>query len=415
MCKILQTSVIYNRKKDSVFSLIISLFLAVTCIKASMQLMFAGEMLWNIVWSIIILATIAICFRYYGCILRKGSFLVCSVLFFWLGGTYLWSYLFMKPDQEFLLSSARILFFGCFPLLMLTSSIQNYEILYRKLFSMSVICVIVASAAMLYTFFFQKTSGYSMGVASSLTIPLLCIFSQYLRTRKVFLLPLLICGSLFILLWGSRGPLLCLIFYCFLVILIKVKWIYKLLFVFLFFNIALFKDFILRILNDFLIGILDQLDIQSRTLRFIFGETESAMDGSLMSRQEIFTTCRELILSHPFHGEGVFHSIIYPYIDAAGVYQNFDISVPYPHNLFLEILLVWGLVAGGLICIALFFYLWCPLSLKPGYKKDLWMIFLAGNLLLMFSGTLFNSFIFFILLGIICSKKGKRDENRIYS
>ena len=64
MCKTLQASVIYNRKKDSVFSLIISLFLAVTCIKASMQLMFAGEMLWNIVWSIIILATIAICFSW---------------------------------------------------------------------------------------------------------------------------------------------------------------------------------------------------------------------------------------------------------------------------------------------------------------------------------------------------------------
>ncbi len=384
-----------------IFSILVSFFLGVTCVKATFKMISEVDFVWNIIWGILILITLLSCLKFCFVIWRTGAFFPYLVLNLFLGATYFFSSRSSLVDHEFLLSSSKILFAGCLPLFLMTYSITDYETLYKKMVLISVIVVCLSLPAIFYVFTIGGRTEYSMAMSSALVLPLLCIFSQYLRRKNWLMLTLFLCGVFIIFCWGSRGSLLCIVCYLLFYALIysTFKWrifVYTILGICVIVNF-LFADFIIK----FLTYCQEEFNITSRTfMKILEYWRDTGDDGSFLARKELFEEWKNLVLSDPFSSAGVFRQIPIISIGPDGEFYNFVNFAIYPHNIFLEITLVYGLVVGGIISLFLIWYLVRPLKKASSYQKKLWLIFMSASLLLMFSGTVFNSLAFFALLGI---------------
>ncbi len=160
--------------------------------------------------------------------------------------------------------------------------------------------------------------GYNMAFSFACVLPFVSFYSH----RKIY--DFIICVFLFIIVIGigARGGALAMAFYVvFDVFQHKSKWR----FVILFFIVSFIA------LIPFLDSWFDSIGITSRTLTKILDEDITSDSG----RSWIWNSFWNSLLNHPFLGIGLYGD--------RGIYA----SVPYCHNLFLEILIDFGFIIGG--------------------------------------------------------------------
>lgn len=203
---------------------------------------------------------------------------------------------------------------------------------------------------------------------------------------------------------GSRGPILCICSFVIMFLIANLKK-HKLLTFSISTITVLFVIFWENILV-FLIQIFRKYGLTSRTLIKLYAGTITSLTG----RDFIQSIVKDLITENPLMGVGigVERITIYNKIYVGrGMYDK--LSTSYPHNLFLEILVQFGVIIGGVLIIYILYNLFTAILKGNNDERNLVIIFIGIALMqLMVSSTYLQSQYFFYLLGIaITLVKGK--------
>ena len=113
------------------------------------------------------------------------------------------------------------------------------------------------------------------------------------------------------------------------------------------------------------------------------------------SRNTLITNSLALIIEHPF-GMGIGQ-------ERAALSDNYQDDVGwYPHNLFLEVLLHYGIIIGVIIIVFLIYLMYISfIKNKNDITRNIWlMLFSIGFMPLMFSGSYTNWPLFWLFLGL---------------
>ncbi len=262
-------------------------------------------------------------------------------------------------------------------LLYFTFCIKNLDILYEEFVKKSLYITIISVFILLSN---RSINPYNMRFSYILSIALYFQTIELVNSKnKMLNLIFILVDIALILVYGSRGSILC--YSIFLVIYIlfnNKKTFYKLL---LIGGISAFYLYLDKVLQ-FIGYILERFNIMSRTLSLMISNI-----GHTSGRDIILEKSLELIGEHPVFGLGV-----------AGEFKYMN---EYPHNILLELFLHWGVVFGFAIFVILLFIIISSFIKAHSKNKLLLLVFISyGFVVLFFSGTYLSWDGFYILLGI---------------
>lgn len=251
----------------------------------------------------------------------------------------------------------------------------------------------------------QTTSNmsWSYGVLTAI-----CFLSIYFfKDKKKWPFVFAVIGVVGILIYGSRGTLIGLIFGILLLSLFysqKRMTFRNYLVLFALCGGIVFglSDFGLSMISDILMS----HGLNSRFIDSIknFATFEELFNG----RSRIWETAISLIKTGPFYGYGV-------YGERNAIY-NIGMKWGYSHNIFLEILVDFGWLFGSISIVVLFFYLVLFFkSSKDKYEKLLVIIFLTIGFELVLSNSIWLHSGLWVLMGLIVNHfKCKRQRRDVY-
>lgn len=249
--------------------------------------------------------------------------------------------------------------------------------------------------------------SYDLSFGYDVLLFMLVFLNSALSDKKKLDIVMAGLGFAMIFLAGSRGPIMCLIIFFglfFLNRLQKAKLIKKVLmiggFVLALALVFLFYEAILM----FLVSLMESLGLSSRTLTMLL-EGNIADDNG---RDRVWNAALQMIQNNPFgYGPMGTRHVIY-YIQDVG----------HPHQIFLEILVDFGVIFGSVIILFLVINAAKMILQKVDNTwKDLFIIFFARACQLMLSGTFWHVTSFWACVGIgVCvfSDKKRDRRRRIY-
>jgi len=294
--------------------------------------------------------------------------------------------------------------------LYLTSVTTDYKSLYKYMFVVSLASLLINNA---YLNYFQSNNGY-MDLGLNLTYSFFGFVIYYYNNNKLKLISLflIVITAFEILLFGNRSSFIV----CLLLILFfefkrtKVKsfkdatnfsiklTIYFLLTYFLLFRLASILGYINNQLS--------QMGYFSYSLTKYVLTLQEGSSGILeqsSGRDDLYPRAISMITDSNFmpHGVGYF-----PYAT--------DYSYPYPHNLFIEVTLDFGIIG-----LFLFILVWVYLIIKyfkykkynPYFGDLVGLLFIYSFTRLMFSGTYWQESFYWALIGLILFHRNRNIKN----
>lgn len=305
--------------------------------------------------------------------------------------------LFIFPYNSALMQSVLFEFFiVCLPCFIYSYSIDDYEVMFyvlNKVANIILIAGLIISILMLINRI--NIGSYSMALSYYLLIPSLFYLYKFYNFFSLKYLILFIVSIVAILLIGARGPVLCIAVYTIIYLLNNIKGkidtkklvIYVVILMLLFISLMFF-----RILLSFLNDILERLNIYSRTVYILLNNLTH-----LSGRDELYLNALQLIKQNPILGIGI-----------TGDRYYLDM---YVHNLFLEIILNFGVVMGLSIIIILTGIIVKTIFLTEKELSNILLIFFCLSIVpLMISGTYLNFAWFWIYLGMILKLAIKKTD-----
>lgn len=298
-----------------------------------------------------------------------------------------------SKHQSIIISTALPLFIMSVPCFLYSNCIRNFKIFYNIMKAVSHYIMILV---FLYYIFgeegFYSTEDYSMSLGYYTIFPVIVYAKEYMMCRKKRYL-LLIAGGLFmILMIGSRGPLLCAGSFIIVELISAVRISYKiklksLITVFIVIGCIIIVGVYWYDIITVLAKKIEDMGFANRTLQLL-------LEGKLLSdsgRGEFQGVIMQAVVDKPFLGNGIGMDRV--------------IIDTYPHNLFLEILFDFGIVFGGLICVALvFFCIYVICHRMEVYERAcVNILFSVGVIPLFVSGTYLDFINFWIFLGVSIS------------
>lgn len=292
-------------------------------------------------------------------------------------------------NRNYILSESFFLLFISIPIFLSAASIRNIEILKNVLLKISFIILIIGVFIFLYILTGKVDfTVYNMALSYYLLLPTLVFIYQEKSIYKL----LSVLSLLIILLLGSRGPFIIALFYYATIFLLNTKFNSLKSYISIILLISI-SFFIINIDTGALLNFVESaLGINSRTLSLLIsGEID--YDAG---RNEITKTVIDNILNSNAWGFGIYGDR--PLLDGT-----------YAHNIFLEVLIDFGLVLGTLILL-LFIVFMIKVFLSFKDKKLFLLFFSLGFLPFLKSGSYLGSIEFSILIGflILTNKQKKR-------
>jgi len=284
-------------------------------------------------------------------ICRQGILFFCSLLLlFVLYLDWKWNLPYHIDMKEYVELVNIHLFRYCIPMLLLGISLNNMDRLfgYLKIMAM-VLLVIYGLQYFVFSSIFQWVS-YSQEAGYLCATSCIIFWVLYLYKKDYICLVLVPLSILFILLSGSRGPLLTLLLGMVLSfgVVKKPKTNKIILYVVVLFMLlilwALLKDVVLDTLFDFA----DQHGLSTRTIE--------KMSTNEMSGDDSRDMLKSLAISYSFdnfpYGTGIFNDRFYIYTKYyASFSKTSDIFGSYCHNFFVELCMQFGLIFGVLLSL----------------------------------------------------------------
>jgi hypothetical protein len=243
---------------------------------------------------------------------------------------------------------------------------------------------------------FFLNSSYNQNFAYTLLLPSAIFWDKFLKRPSFLSLFFFILSSSFIILLGSRGPLFSLVFFLGLSLLFNDKNFNKIPFLLLLLVFGLFFYDILIISFE---SLANSLNLSVRVLNF-FRNDNFFQD---IGRIKIIEISLRSLIESPFFGVGLFMDRV---LIGKEFGSNFisDFSGWYPHNIFIEILLNFGLLIGFFLIFSLLFSFIFLLFkyYKNSTISSLTLIFLSTSFApLIVSSSYLESTLFFFFLGFI--------------
>jgi O-antigen ligase len=236
-----------------------------------------------------------------------------------------------------------------------------------------------------------------MTLSYYILIPAIVEINEFLNKKKLFSLLIFALSSIIIISFGSRGALLCLIIYVFLRFYIYTK-NKNLKIVFLKLFLALLIIFGILNINGiivFLNNMLISIGINSRTL-YLFLNNFDHLSG----RNEIYELILGYISKQSLFGSGI-------------GYDRVLLNGAYSHNLFLEMIINFGLIVGVLMFVILFI-MTIFASVRDIANKDnlITILIILGLVYLTFSGSYLTDITFWIFLGFTFSNIFRKNRRK---
>lgn len=227
---------------------------------------------------------------------------------------------------------------------------------------------------------------YSMTIGYMLLLPLLIHLDSVIYERRIWELLIVLVDLILIIIFASRGPLLCFAIYFVLkIVYSKQSTLRRVIFISITIFIALILYLFYQNFLELVIKLLDTLNISSRTIQlYLSGSIDYATN-----RDAIFNYYVSLIKDSPLLGFGLAGN----WIDGI-----------YPHNIILEILMAFGTPIG--IVILLFMSGLSIYSVMFSKNDRLLHILIADLVSLNWSGSFLMNSLFFVGL-FICLKNIK--------
>lgn len=261
-------------------------------------------------------------------------------------------------------------------LLSLAYDIKNLNTLYDWFAKDS---IFISLISILIIFVDKGSYAYNMHFSYILSLAMFFHVLEFVRHKKKINLLVAIMDLLLIILYGSRGPILCLIvFMALYFILGSKKTITKILFCIIAALLALNVEPLTLSFRN----LMDGMGLKSRTISLLDQGV-----GYVSGRDVVADEAVDLIQDNKIFGLGI-----------AGEFRYME---NYPHNLVLDLLIHWGVILGVLMLIYLFYLVARAILISHDKSRFLMIVFVSyGLVTLFFSGTYLTYDGFFILLGL---------------
>lgn len=294
---------------------------------------------------------------------------------------FLLSLLLQNAEKSLLTENFIWGVFISIPLSIYAYSLKDSSVLYKVFLKYSVIM----SFMLLSIVFSNSIVEYSMSFSYALVLPLLFQLNEWFNNKKITNLIIIILQVFAIFLYGSRGALISILAYLILRYFFgNTKVVKKLIVgVFLFLiGFVIYLNF--SFIGKWILGILSELGMYSRTLTLIFTNNITHDAG----RAEIFRHYFELIKEKPLTGWGLL-----------GGWLGKGLG---PHNMIIETFLSFGIIIGSLILIVIVLLQLRIFFVKEQLQRELLLIFMSSIIVLFFvSGDFIQKPNLFILIGLL--------------
>lgn len=299
------------------------------------------------------------------------------------GLAYALQFAFYPENREYLQDYIFKLFFMCIPAFINSSLIKDKEKEEEVLKKASWIMLAVGLVHALFVFWKKAFTGYTMSYGYYLILPA-CFFSySYFKNKKRGCLFSAILAAALIMILGSRGPLVAwAIYFTLLILFSQVSRIKKASIIVIISAVVALKTYIINLLQN----LLNVLGVHSRTLELL-------ARGEIMNdtgRKPILNMSIDMIREHVFEGNGIG--------------ADMRVMGTYPHNIFVEVLLQYGIVFGSLLLLGLIFFI-----IKDFFRTDDKQLYLfyfcIGFVPTMVSGTYLQEMTFWIFVGYLAREK----------
>lgn len=361
-------------------------------------------------WGILILLFV-LPFLKYVRLSRDILILFCILFASWL------LFLAMYPEymKEWLLCGYRI-FVRAFPYYIIARMISDYRLLKRSMCKVGyliTICSVIVVGIKIYS---DTMDRYDMTLAYFI-LPSTVIGFWMLMQKMTFRNLLNFTASIVMLLFmGTRGPIVCFLLYFFYAVFTNLlrKRVSKQKLILSFVLLLGGTGALLFILlNPMMLAEIAQKYGLSIRLFQIISENDFFKDSA---RMDIYRSCMELISRFPLTGIGILS-------DRVGIASILNEGVTtgflglYPHMIFLEIVVQFGILLGTLGVVLLLYGIVRLLNRKESAVKDCAVIFLfIGVGPLLFSGSYLQDERFYVFLGMLVSFlwRGRPAQNTFY-
>lgn len=267
----------------------------------------------------------------------------------------------------------------CIPMGFMAYSIIEKHILYITMLKTSYYMTALISLVFFFNWF-SSPGTYNMSFSYSLLYPLLFHLNEFLNERKTIYLVLSLYQIFLILLYGSRGAVLCFSIFIIIKVVLSIKSIVWKTAIIGLGGIALVLFYVnFESIGNYVLRFFAQNGYYSRTIESFFNGSILQSSGRTAIQDKSF----DMIMQKPIVGWGV-----------GGEVQLLD---TYPHNIFIELLLNFGILLGGLACVWVVISVLQIFILKSGSIRDLVFIYLcAGFIPLLLSSTYLKQYEVFI-------------------
>lgn len=311
------------------------------------------------------------------------------------------SVFFKYHDTDLFMAVLPDIVIRCIPMFIVATTVKHYENLFAKL-HMAAYVIVFAQLGNVSVFnagVLQAT--YSQYIAY-LVLPATCILvAAMFRRFNVADLIVSIISIVFLLMTGARGPVVVAISFIFAMIcLMPMRKLKKISLGVVFVGAIVVVVLFYREIALFLISVSEELNFSTRIFQKIL--EGGFLDSS--GRDAITEHTLELIRQHPMFGVGMLNERVY----IANSSNSFvDVEGFYPHNVFLELLVQFGIPLGTILIISLLALFGVqPLLMRNVEKKRVFLLFLfIGFLPLFVSGSYLNSVNFYLLLGFSLNRE----------
>ena len=243
--------------------------------------------------------------------------------------------------------------------------------------------------------YIASTNGakYDMTAGYLLLLPLSVFTLSFIERLKISDLFMCALSALSIILYGSRGPILCFIFLIVvsLLCLKTIKTSHR-------FTLILLGSIIVVCLAtnyDAFISIVEKIsnifDINSRSITlFLRGEGVSYLSG------------RDILLEY-FIGK-IKDSPLIGY----GAFGAWPSPGEYPHNIFIELLVSFGIPIGTVLSLGMIFILIQGIVTNDIYSQKLILVFMSMSVSLLVSGSFLTNWHFYVCIALCLSAYNKK-------
>lgn len=170
--------------------------------------------------------------------------------------------------------------------------------------------------------------------------------------------------------------------------------------------VAVFGIFILVNGNFILYALSDLLGQFGGSGRFLAKISQTGSLFTSVGRDSLYPTVVGLISESPIFGYGIGNDRV----EIASSLGSTNIFGYYPHNIFLEIILQFGIPLGTILLVALVILLIRAFRLVQGFEREWLLIFVTlGFMPLLFSSSYLDSPLFFALLAAAVNVFRKRE------